>query len=364
MNSTAPTARPIDKRVMIVTGASSGIGRSLAKRAAAHGWAVLLVARRGDLLEEAAREIERSGGSCATLTADVTAKDAPQKITSAALARFGRIDVLVNNAGVGASGGLLEQSDAALDAQWQLHVAAPLRIVRATLSAIRERQGGFVFFGSGLARVPAPGWGAYCAAKAAARATAIQLRRELRREGMFVTYVDPGAVATEFNEASGMVAQAGAPHASPDAVAKNILRAIEHRAARVNAVPWQTVGTVLGEWFPALADAVMDRIVATPTLPASPPSEPPVTIEQRAGLDAALEPVARRMERVKLPETFVRGLLVPGASIALHDAAMRWAGMPNKNERAAMHEVLEQLAASGYLERTGEETWTVLRGAD
>lgn len=360
---------------MIVTGASSGIGRSLAFAAAANGWATLLVARRADRLETIARDIAARGGTCATLVADVTSADAPQRIVTAALSTFGRIDVLVNNAGVGAPGGLLEQTDAAMDAQWQLHVAAPLRIARAAYPAIRERGGGIVFFGSGLARVPAPGFGAYCAAKAAARATAIQLRRELKHEGVFVTYVDPGAVATEFNIASGMDTQASSLHADPDVVAKRILRAIEHRAARVNAVPWQFVGTVIGEWFPALADAAISRVVAKPASSSQTPLAPvtsvadetppkPAMIEAPVGFDAALEPVARRMERVKLPATFIRALLIPGETIALHDAAMRWAGMPNKNERAAMHEVLERLAATGYLESTGDEVWIVRRPAD
>ncbi len=78
----------------------------------------------------------------------------------------------------------------------------------------------------------------------------------------------------------------------------------------------------------------------------------------------ALEPVQRRMERVKLPESFVRELLVPETSISLNDAAMRWAGMPNKNERAALHEVLDALAQAGFLQADGPERWRVLRGAD
>jgi len=79
---------------------------------------------------------------------------------------------------------------------------------------------------------------------------------------------------------------------------------------------------------------------------------------------SALEPVQRRMERVKLPESFVRELLVPESTISLNDAAMRWAGMPNKNERAALHEVLEALAQAGFLQADGAERWRVLRGPD
>lgn len=78
----------------------------------------------------------------------------------------------------------------------------------------------------------------------------------------------------------------------------------------------------------------------------------------------ALEPLRRRMERIKLPESFVRELLVPGATISLNDAAMRWAGMPNKNERAALHEVFDALAQAGFLEADGVERWRVLRGPE
>jgi hypothetical protein len=70
------------------------------------------------------------------------------------------------------------------------------------------------------------------------------------------------------------------------------------------------------------------------------------------------------MERVKLPESFVREALVPGSRLELNSLAMRWAGMPNKNERAALREVVDALEAGGYLERVEEETWMVVRAAD
>ena len=79
--------------------------------------------------------------------------------------------------------------------------------------------------------------------------------------------------------------------------------------------------------------------------------------------DVALEPVRRRMERVKLDEGFVRGLLRDGAILDAYEVALRWAGMPNKNERAATTEVLDALAGPGFLEREGEHS-RVLRSAD
>jgi short-subunit dehydrogenase len=345
-------------RSIIVTGASSGIGAALAQLCIERGWNVLAVARRADGLAKLR--------GATTLALDVTGRDAPARIVDAAMQVFDRIDVVVNNAGVAAPGPLLQQSDAAIDGQWQLHVAAPLRIARATLPQLQANGGGLVFLGSGLARVPAPGYGAYASAKAAVRAAAIQLRRELRASGVFVTYVDPGVVDTNFSQASGMQPDPAWWHATAQHVAARILRGIDHRAARVNAVGWQTAGTVFGEWFPGIADAAMASLVTPPAATAAlvPDETPPLplTIDvQSDPFATAIEPLQRRMERVKLSETFVRGLLVPDSEISLHDAAMRWAGMPNKNERAALHEVLNALTDAGFLSGVGEERWKVLR---
>ncbi len=370
---------PNAARAMIVTGASSGIGRALAVAAARKGFAVLLAARRAERLDEVARTIRAGGGSCETLVVDVTSPDAPERIVAAAMRAFGRIDVVVNNAGAGVHGDLLAQTDAAIEAQWQLHVAAPLRIARAALPHVERARGQFVFVGSGLSRVPMPEYGAYALAKAAIRVAATQLRRELRARGIAVTYVDPGVVDTEFHGEMGVRRSSRIKAASPERVAAAILRGIRRRSATVNAVPWQTAGTVAIEWAAALADPVLTRMrprrhaeskpavaAAAPEPPKhEPPAiEPPERDEQPqppTTFGAALQPVARRMERVKLSQTFVREALVPGATLELNELAMRWAGMPNKNERAALHDVLDALANAGYLEPMGDETWNVVR---
>jgi len=362
---------------MIVTGASSGIGRELAIAAARKGYAVVLCARRADRLDAVVQAIRADGGTCTGVVADVRDLGTPQRLLEAAHP-YGRIDVIANVAGSGAPGPLLEQTDAAIALQWDLHVAAPLRIAKAALPALIATHGQLLFIGSGLARVPAPGFGAYAPAKAAIRAAAQQLRRELHDDGVGVMYVDPGAVDTEFSEAAGMerMASPGMLAKAGD-VAQRILHGVMRRAARVNAVPWQTAGVILGEWFPGLADAAMKRIVDSPAQGVTLRSERSERLEGRQtsvipsvapqrvvegpppDLATALEPVARRMERVKLTQAFVESLLVPGATLALTEVAMRWAGMPNKNERAAMHEVLTALADAGYLEPTADETWLV-----
>ncbi len=80
--------------------------------------------------------------------------------------------------------------------------------------------------------------------------------------------------------------------------------------------------------------------------------------------EAALEPVARRMERVKLPASFLRDLLSEGGEIQLGETAMRWAGMPNKNERAALTEALGALTAAGFLEPVGKERRQIVRSPE
>ncbi len=377
---------PNDGPALVVTGASSGIGRALAQAASHSGYRVLMIARRSSQLEEIARSIRHEGGRCAVLVADVTAPQTPARIVEAALQAFGRIDVLVNNAGRGAYGSLLEQSDAEIEANWQLGVAGPLRIARAALAQLEKSRGHLVFIGSGIARVPLPQWGAYAVTKAAIRAAAIQLRRELRARGIAVTYVDPGVVATEFHFSSGIERSRRLP-VSAERVARAMLRGIARRRAVVNAVPWQTAATALGEWSGTLADRVIvSRFAARPhpsAASAASHTAQRIGVSPNAAIlsersesksseaegrsttfEQALEPVARRMERVKLSQTFLRDALLPDATLELNTLAMRWAGMPNKNERAALREALDALAAAGYLEPMENETWKVVRAAD
>jgi short-subunit dehydrogenase len=362
---------PDTASVLVVTGAGAGIGRAIALQAARDQFAVVAVSMLKAELDELAAQIAQERGVCVTLTADVTSADTPGRIVQTAQECFGRIDVVINNAGAARAGALLEQSDAEIDAQWQLHVAAPLRITRAAMPLLRESGGQVMFVGSALSRVPPPYYGAYCAAKAAVRAMTTQLRRELNGSGVAVTFIDPGSVRTNFGKNAGMP-QYDPEWTAVDAehVARRILHAVRTRPRTINAVPFHTLVATLGEWFPHFADRSLQK--RTPPEPQTQPSPEPVAqpVPQPAPgepsqseFDQALEPVARRLDRVKLPPSFLADLLRTGEEIQLADAAMRWAGMPNKNERAAMSEALDALTAGGFLEKTGDERWRVLRSA-
>jgi short-subunit dehydrogenase len=370
---------------MIVTGASSGIGRALAERAARAGWNVFAVGRRTERLDELQRAVASATGAIATATLDLRDAAAPARIVREAIARFGRIDVVVNNAGAVAVGPIGQQSDEELREQFETHAIVPLALTREALDELRRNRGAVVVVGSGVARVPIGGLGAYPPAKAAVRNFARVLRNELRPLGIAVTYVDPGAVATEFMTRAGLSGPPPRLAASPYDVARRILVAIERRRSVVNAVPWQTAFIALGELVPGLTDFVLARVpqiagvkalrkpaaqaspAPTPA-PVAPIPEAPVVVDvadlKLSPFEAALKPLASRMRRSNLSVIFVSGLLVPGTTLEPGEVALQWTGMPNKHERDLTHEVLEALAGAGFLTRLDDERYRVVKSAE
>ncbi len=372
------------RRVAIITGASSGIGQALSERAVRAGWNVFAVGRRAERLADLAGRLNAATGTLVALALDLRTPRAAERIVHEAYERFGRIDVLVNNAGGVAVGPISEQSDAALYEQMETHVIVPLALTREALPALRASKGHIFFVGSGVARIPVGTLGAYPPAKAAVRSIARIARNELRPEGIAVTYVDPGAVATEFMTRAGFAGPPPLLAASPHDVARKVFAAFTSRRPVVNAVPWQTLFVGAGEALPALTDALLRRapslVGGSPVALASvahepqaalasePEAAPPEPIALAAPppseMKTALSPLAGRMEKLKLREGFVRGLLEPGTELELGDVSMRWAGMPNKNERGLTREVLEALTGAGFLERSGDGRYRVVRAAD
>jgi len=371
----------LKRRVAVITGASSGIGRALAERAARSGWKVVAVGRRAERLAELARLVDGATGSLLTLALDVRTPRAAERIVRAASEAFGAIDVLVNNAGGVAVGPIAQQSDAALHEQVETHIVVPLALTREALPALRASKGQIFYVGSGVARIPVGTLGAYPPVKAAVRNMTRIARNELRAEGIAVTYVDPGAVDSEFMTRAGFAGPPRGFAASPDDVARKIFRAFSTRRPVVNAVPWQTFFVGLGEALPAVTDFILARapqivggkpvvtLAAGRAAAASdtPASAQPSVAEEPAvasAFETALAPLGSRMRRVKLSEAFVRRLLVPEAELEAGEIALRWAGMPNKNERAITHDVLEALSTAGFLERREPSVYRVLREAD
>lgn len=195
--------------VVVITGASSGIGAALAVAVGARGGRPVLVARRPP---ELALVASRSGPEALVVVADVTRRPDHQRVLDAAVARFGHVDVWVNNAGRGISRPVSALTDDDLDAMMLVNVKSALYGMQTVLPHFRARgRGHIVNVSSMLGRVPfAPIRSAYSASKHALNALTANLRMELRAAGMHdvhVSSVHPGVVATDF----GLNAMHGGP---------------------------------------------------------------------------------------------------------------------------------------------------------
>ncbi len=224
-------------KVVVITGASSGIGAALAERLAARGARVVLAARREAQLREVAAHC---GPDCLVVVADVTRREEVGRVLKRALERFGRVDVWVNNAGRGISKPVSAITDADFDEMMLVNAKSALYGMQAVLPHFKERgQGHIVNVSSMLGRVPfAPFRSAYSAAKGALNALTASLRMELRstHPGIHVTTVSPPVVATDFglNALGGGPDSRALPNAQPAGeVAEAIVAVIEEPRADV-----------------------------------------------------------------------------------------------------------------------------------
>ncbi|MBB5076395.1 SDR family NAD(P)-dependent oxidoreductase [Nonomuraea endophytica] len=186
-------------KVAVVTGASSGIGAEIARAAGAAGAHVVLAGRSESRLEEAAKAVTAAGADAATVAVDLRADDAPEAIVAAALARFGRIDVLVHSAGIYTQASLEETTDEVFDDQWTINVRAPFRLTRAVRPHL-GRGASIIFVSSMSGHVGSPNDSAYCASKGAIELMVKALATELAPAGIRVNAVAPGNVHTPINQ--------------------------------------------------------------------------------------------------------------------------------------------------------------------
>ena len=188
----------IEGKVVVITGASSGLGEATARMLSAHGAVVVLGARRVDRIEALAKELSDAGGKALALQTDVTRAADVQRLVDATVEKFGRIDVLVNNAGLMPSSPLERLKIADWDRMIDVNIKGVLYGIAAALPHMKAQKGGHIVNVSSVAghRVRA-GTAVYSATQHAVRVLTEGLRQEVKPYDIRTTIVSPGAVATE-----------------------------------------------------------------------------------------------------------------------------------------------------------------------
>jgi len=191
-------SRAFNDRTVVITGASAGIGLACAKKFAEAGANVVAVARGAAELEKVRAQLARLGPVHA-IAADVAAADAPERIVSGALAAFGSLHVLVNNAGMHARGPFGEQHEDDLAQMVDVNLRAPIVLARHALPhLVASGRGAIVNVASLAGKVPTAGGVVYSSTKFGLRAFSMALADELRGSGVTVSCVSPGPVDTQF----------------------------------------------------------------------------------------------------------------------------------------------------------------------
>lgn len=223
--------------VVLITGASSGIGEAIAREFVRRGAKVVLGARRLARLAKVAEELGAVGGSALAVACDVTQDGAPESAVARAVAEWGRLDAVVANAGFGITGRLDRLCIDDYRRQFETNFYGVIRTVQAALPELKRTRGRIGVVGSVNGYVGTPSASAYCASKFALRGFCDSIRHELAPHGVSVTHLAPGFVASEIRSKDNR--EVVHPHAkdpvpawlvaSADAAAREIVDALARR---------------------------------------------------------------------------------------------------------------------------------------
>jgi short-subunit dehydrogenase len=252
------------KKIIAITGASAGIGRATALRLARDGASVAICARRREPLLEVASEIERTGGRALAVVADVTREADMDGFVTQTLDRFGRLDVMMCNAGFGIYGSIDQIAPEQMRRLLEVNYFGTYLAARAALPVFRRQADGhLVIVSSVVGKRGVPYMGAYAATKFAQVGLAESLRAELHGSGIHVTVVFPISTETEFFDVmtrqSGFATRAYGPRQEAPAVADAIARAIERPVPEVFPYRMARGLAILNAIAPGLCDRLVRR---------------------------------------------------------------------------------------------------------
>lgn len=263
-------------KVVIVTGASAGLGRWIASTFAETGAKVVLAARSPGPLAEVAKSLESRGHEVLAVPVDVTNESDVRAIVEQTCNHFGRIDVLVNNVGRSARGALLDTTPKAFEEMLELNLLAAVRCTRAAAPMLIERQGSIVNIASLAAKSAARYLGAYPASKFALAAYTQQLRLELAPQGVHVMLVCSGPIARDDavqryeSQLEGLPAEAAKPGAgvktkaiAPEELSRRIVLGCEQRRPEIVVPGKARLLFALSQLWPKLGDKLLLRMTGS-----------------------------------------------------------------------------------------------------
>ncbi len=256
--------KKLNEQVMVITGASSGIGLTTARMAARRGARVVLSARNADAVREVADEINAAGGEAIHAVADVSDEQSLRRVADAAVERFGGFDTWINNAGVSIYGRLMDVSIEDMRRLFEVNFWGVVYGSRIAAEHLRRRGGALINIGSTLSDRAIPIQGIYCASKHAVKGFTDALRMELEEENapISVTLVKPGAIDTPYKDHAKNYLpnepENPPPVYAPEIVAEAILHCAEHPVRDVFVGGGGKAISALGHYLPRAMDKMME----------------------------------------------------------------------------------------------------------
>ena len=250
-------------KVIIVTGASAGIGRATAVALVQAGASVIITARRMDRLTALTAQMAAYPGQCYPLNGDIRDESFAKTVVEETVATFGRLDVLINNAGIGHRSNISELPAADIRTVWDTNVLGLLYTIQAALPQMKQQgHGQIINVSSIVGQRPLPYSAIYCASKTAVNFLSRSLRMELRPYNIKVTLVYPGLTATEFAEArlgQEGINRLGLKGVPPERVASKIMAGIRNGRSEIYITPTDWLFVHINRLFPRFTDWIVTR---------------------------------------------------------------------------------------------------------
>ncbi|HTV03172.1 MAG TPA: SDR family oxidoreductase [Luteitalea sp.] len=282
--------KPISEQVIVITGASSGIGLATARLAAKQGAKLVVAARSGDDLSQLVQELEASGCEATSIDADVSDEAQVRRIAKVAIERFGGFDTWVNNAGVSVYGDCLTVPVADMRRIFETNVWGVVHGSRVACEHLLQRGGALINVGSEVSDKAVPLQGAYSASKHAVKGWTDALRMELEQRSapISVTLIKPGPIDTPYTQHAKNYLADKPTHAPPvyrpESVAEAILYAARTPVRDLFIGSGARMVAAMDRWAPRLTDRVVGRMVSRGTHSGRPVSGGDALYEPGGGL--------------------------------------------------------------------------------